>query len=386
MLICLNIKEEVCMSLLIVGNGHLTKVGSKLFKDKHSGAFLKEVTESAPVIWHEPINDVDTMCSDLHVSEVPQQNFNVLFNKAFPASSKLKKLYYYFLFAFTFVKRRTEINNVYIFFPGSVGILMALLSMILRKPYGIYLRANFSPKNWIHTYIFKKAKYMLVTGNYFKKQLEPINENVEVVSTMMDLNKKDVKLKKLSEAKSKNILFVGRVHSAKGIWSLLSLMERLDKENQLFHLDVVGGGDELEAFKRKVLEKGLDQRIKVHGLISQKEKLKNLYNSADVFILPSIAEGVPRVLYEALSYSVPVLTTFVGSIPSIMVDGFNCFELKGNSSEEIYNKLMLLFSSKKIQRDFMHNGVETMESYFSNKSDLTHAQQLKMLIERACNE
>ena len=137
------------------------------------------------------------------------------------------------------------------------------------------------------------------------------------------------------------LLFVGRVEKAKGIHELLLIAEELKKRNLNFILDIVGGGALYNYILEEIKIKNLSKNIILHGQISDSNRLKSMYNDADLFVFPSHHEGFPRVLYEAMASALPIFTTFVGGISGRMKNLDNCIEIpskNGTASAEIIYK------------------------------------------------
>jgi glycosyltransferase involved in cell wall biosynthesis len=59
----------------------------------------------------------------------------------------------------------------------------------------------------------------------------------------------------------------------------------------------------------------------MHGHIDDKEKMNKILRKSDLFFFPSLSEGSPRVIIEAMAQGTPVLSTPVGSLPSTFKDG-----------------------------------------------------------------
>ncbi len=63
---------------------------------------------------------------------------------------------------------------------------------------------------------------------------------------------------------------------------------------------------------------GLEDLFDVPGWISDQEKIEEIYRKSIVYILPSYNEGMPMSILEAMSYGLPIISTDVGSIPSVV--------------------------------------------------------------------
>lgn len=115
-------------------------------------------------------------------------------------------------------------------------------------------------------------------------------------------------------------LCVGRLAPVKGQHILVEAAHRLAATGRDFVITIAGGGPELKFLRNRVEQLGLSSRVLIPGFVSQ-EELDRLYAEADVFVLPSFAEGLPGVLMEAMSAGTPCVTTYVNGVPELVEDG-----------------------------------------------------------------
>lgn len=102
------------------------------------------------------------------------------------------------------------------------------------------------------------------------------------------------------------ILYAGKLSRAKGInWLLRALGALL---RYPYHLHLVGSGQGEEFHQCLAEAKKLGDRVTLHGQLSQK-RLAGLLRESDIFILPSLSEGLPLVVLEALGCGCRVITT-----------------------------------------------------------------------------
>jgi glycosyltransferase involved in cell wall biosynthesis len=85
----------------------------------------------------------------------------------------------------------------------------------------------------------------------------------------------------------------------------------------------------------------------------------DLYKESDIFILPSLTEGYPQTLFEAMACGVPVIASRVGGIPSIVRDGENGLLVNSTSSEEICEAVRMLIGNPDLARQLAMNGLDT---------------------------
>lgn len=131
----------------------------------------------------------------------------------------------------------------------------------------------------------------------------------------------DQDLKRLHGVSAKKvILFVGTLSIHKGVSYLLEAFSAVAGREADAVLLIVGSG-ELEGQLRALAERlGVAERVVFCGRVPY-TKVPSYLSIADVFALPSIDEGLPRVVMEAMAMQVPVVATRVGGIPEIVTHG-----------------------------------------------------------------
>jgi glycosyltransferase involved in cell wall biosynthesis len=118
----------------------------------------------------------------------------------------------------------------------------------------------------------------------------------------------------------KRLVFVGRLAPVKGVPVLLDALARLRADDPEVTLTLVGDGAERGWIEARIAELGLADAVTITGYLGQAEVAAELAK-ADIFVLPSFAEGVPVVLMEAMATGLPVVTTRIAGIPELVEDG-----------------------------------------------------------------
>jgi glycosyltransferase involved in cell wall biosynthesis len=119
------------------------------------------------------------------------------------------------------------------------------------------------------------------------------------------------------------VLYLGRLDRNKGIYDLLRVIASLRSAIPDVQLVCAGDG-ELEEVRRCAAELGIEDSVNLTGWIGTEDKARWL-KRADVFVLPSYAEGLPMSVLEAMAAGMPVLASAVGGIPDVITDGVNGF-------------------------------------------------------------
>jgi glycosyltransferase involved in cell wall biosynthesis len=117
------------------------------------------------------------------------------------------------------------------------------------------------------------------------------------------------------------LVWSGRVAGEKGLDDLLTAVAHLAREDLPVELTIVGDGPERPALERLAATHGVGERIRWAGYIGERERYMATLRDADLFVLPSRSEGVPKVLLEAMAAGVPIVATDVGNVPEFLGAG-----------------------------------------------------------------
>jgi glycosyltransferase involved in cell wall biosynthesis len=117
-----------------------------------------------------------------------------------------------------------------------------------------------------------------------------------------------------------HIVSVARLHPAKGQMVLLESFRELLRRGLPIRLSIVGDGTGREALTEFIRRNGLGDAVTLHGALSH-PATRALLGTADLFVLPSFAEGVPVALMEAMSVQIACVSTFVAGIPELIESG-----------------------------------------------------------------
>lgn len=133
------------------------------------------------------------------------------------------------------------------------------------------------------------------------------NSNIKVVRLGIDAESIEMKR---SWKKSRQILFLSRVHVKKGINFLVEAADVLRNELQGYKILVAGEGeaDYVEAMKRMICDRGLQDIVQLIGGVYGDEKWR-LFQTSDFFVLPTHSENFGLAIAESLASGTPVITT-----------------------------------------------------------------------------
>lgn len=187
-----------------------------------------------------------------------------------------------------------------------------------------------------------------------------LEEKTEVIPVIMDVEK--IKNKSKEEAKIKlnhdkvNIAVIGRAHPVKGYERMITVFDKLNKENLLSNVNVhiFGDGPLFDSLCKKIKELLLDEIIFMEGQINNPYKeLKNY----SFLLLPSYSEAFGTVISEAMILGVPVLATRTSASEMSIKDGMYGWICE-NSEEGIYHTLKMIISYSSLIEECKKNLVK----------------------------
>lgn len=278
------------------------------------------------------------------------------------------------------VVKKSQFN--YIYCPGNIGFIAAIISIIYNIPYAIYLRGEWkdSTPKVFHAFfyrIIKNSKFVICTGFSLTETISKINNkciSVVPMSPLLFSNHKTISTRKDSII---NILFVGQLIKAKGVYELIHAFILINKNSSNnIKLTMIGGGNEKAGLEKIIKENNLADCIQIYSINSDVKALSEVYNSSDIFCLPTYTEGFPRVLYEAMFFSLPIITTNVGQISSLIRDDFNGLFCETRSINSLVNKLELLISDTNKRRTLGLNAKKTIEPLLHDWKNNSHGKQI----------
>lgn len=154
-----------------------------------------------------------------------------------------------------------------------------------------------------------------------------------------------------------NLFFLSNMLEFKGWYKLLTTCKLLKDNNVNFKCHFVGGWPskvEKKKYNDYVDANVLQNEVIYHGELFGVEKAR-MFSKADIFVFPTDFDACPRVVIEAMEYGLPIISTRIGTIPSMVEDGITGFLVENNIPEELFNNINKLYDSK-LRQKFGTNG------------------------------
>jgi glycosyltransferase involved in cell wall biosynthesis len=192
-----------------------------------------------------------------------------------------------------------------------------------------YFAASSKFKKKLIIWLINNVDEFVVLSDSWQEYIGKIAaRKVMVINNYVDIEKLDV------ERIPGQILFLGAFIKRKGIYDLLHALKLLGRD---YHLHLCGAGEN-EAVQRLIDELSLSGSVTNHGWVNAEQKTQ-LLSECSAFILPSYNEGLPMVIIEAMACEIPVISTPVGGIPEVIVEGVTGYLVNPGDIKAITNKL-----------------------------------------------
>ena len=229
------------------------------------------------------------------------------------------------------------------------------------SPEHIARRARFIKKQFQN--IFQRADYIQCISSYLADWAKKMGANcpIEVIPNGVDiqhfsqiypedeLNELKRKLGKKND--DKFLITTSRLTAKNGIADLINSLNYLPSHIKLL---IAGIGEDEKKLKQLTQIQNLENRIKFLGFIDHKEILKYLKIS-DIFIRPSLSEGLGNSFLEAMVAGIPVIATPIGGIPDFLEDGQTGLFCEVKNPESIARQVQRLLADTQLKNTITQN-------------------------------
>ena len=201
-----------------------------------------------------------------------------------------------------------------------------------------------------------RANGLLVTGKDLSSHFQRLNPEVHHFTATgvraADIEP-DLPARRLQENDQLfKILTVCSVWPTKGLESVIEALPRLHAKGIKAYY-VIAGPQWDPAYASRlnnlIKEKNLEDQARLLGAIQHGPDLFRLYREADVFVLPSLTEGTPKVLPEAMAKGLPLVVTRVGGLPELVDDGVQGFLVPPGDTGELTAALFKIAGDKELR-------------------------------------
>ncbi|MEM8959583.1 MAG: glycosyltransferase [Pseudomonadota bacterium] len=248
---------------------------------------------------------------------------------------------------------------------GSVAMLSAAMAEI---PYSFTMHGPaefFEARHWRLDEKVARARFVACISHFCRSQLMVFADRahwpkLRIVHCGVDPARYDGQ----RPPPGQRLLFVGRLAGEKGVPVLLEALAALRSRHPEVHLTLVGDGPEQAELETLAGTLGIANRMTFTGAASQNAVAEHL-RRADIFVLPSFAEGVPVVLMEAMAARLPVVTTRIAGIAELVEDRVSGLLVPPGDTESLTARLSDLLGDPDARARMGTAGRAAVEARFS---------------------
>lgn len=264
---------------------------------------------------------------------------------------------------------------------------VVLLGRALRIPTLLHLHAGLfidfyeslpAAGRWGVRQVFRHADHIAVLGEVWRRYLvERLGIPAQKVSVIYNGVAPAPPRRPAADPSVLRLVFVGKLRAEKGLVELFEVLARPEFAQAKWRLTLVGEG-ERDRFETLGTALGIADNLRFTGWLEQHAVHEELA-AADIFVLPSHYEGMPLGVLEALSAGVPVITTSVGALPEVLLNGESALLVPPKMRDPLANALSALMSDARLRARLSAAGPALFARHFSIDS---YARGIVSLYER----
>ena len=245
---------------------------------------------------------------------------------------------------------------------------------VIYTAHGFHFYKGSSLINWLIYYPIEKElskitdvlitinseDYKLATSKFYAKETYFVN-GVGVDFSNRIVNTKDIR-SELGFSKDDFVLIsVGELNKNKNHKVVIDALK--DDELKDIKYIIVGDGKLMNYYKKYIIENKLDDRVKLLGF---RNDIFDLLNASDVFVFPSLREGLPVSIMEAMECGLPCIVSNIRGNNDLIIDGENGF-LCDNTIESYKEKIKSILINRDLINKFKEKNI-----YLSKKNSITN--------------
>lgn len=266
----------------------------------------------------------------------------------------------------------------YIIYAQGITIWYGIKSLshrLIFNPHGLEAFQTLTRKEWLKLipfrvilrYIFNHSATVISLGGRLTTIIENNIRNsktaIAVLPNAVNLSKKPSEgIIKRRINSPIHCLFVGRFAFNKGIDVMMEAVKILHDagESEEFIFSLAGKGPLFESYKQQYAY----PNVNFLGFVSD-EDLFGLYETCDIFVLPTLFEGMPTVILEAMTEGMPVIVTDVGATREL-VDESNGFIIEKKNALDLVAKLRAFYdSTQEVKAEMSAASLERVRTHFT---------------------
>ena len=200
----------------------------------------------------------------------------------------------------------------------------------------------------LEKFYLKKTKNLIAVSQWITQFIDKNSKSIKVIHNGIDTKKFRPGKKSMLDTNKPVVLFCGRLYALKGIKTIIDSMSLVLQKHDVFFA-FSGSGDKKQ-WEQLIQQKNIPKENYCFLNYVPYEKIHELYQSADIFILPSFTESFPLTVLEAMASGLPVIATNIGGIPEMINHGKNGLLIEAGNHKQLAKNIIALLENKKLAK------------------------------------
>lgn len=257
-----------------------------------------------------------------------------------------------------------------------LGFHVWLIKKLLKKPYVVYGRGSdiyiyLSPRlrKLLAKLALMDADAVIALTNDMKQALQKLHRREVIlipngvdIDKFSTLSREEARRKFNIKDNERMLIFVGRLTPIKGVKFLIEAMALIRQQHPEARLLIVGDGEERQNLEELAEKLNLKKWVSFLGQIPS-ERIPEYMVASDIFVLPSLSEGFPLTILEAMASGLPIVTTRVRGLPEIVKDSENGFLVEPQNPGQIADKVLLVLNDDDLRERMAKNNWQRAKQY-----------------------
>ena len=275
--------------------------------------------------------------------------------------------------AMTCMTGRADILHLNLASSGSTArkLIFGTIADACRTPYMIHLHGAEYREFWasrshlgarVIERFFRRAAGILVLGQVWQKFVgQRVPEAAQRITILPNATRASTLPRSAHRRRDVVISFLGRLGPRKGTPHLVAALAALPVDGGW--RAVLAGDGEVAETRALVHSLGLADRVDVPGWVGP-DKVEQILQGTDIFVLPSLAENLPMSIIEAFAHGIPVISTPVGAVPEMIEDGRTGLIVPVDDSRALADALHRLIKDPELRQALGRNARDAHETRY----------------------
>lgn len=203
--------------------------------------------------------------------------------------------------------------------------------------------------------MYKKADKLVVLTKNNKDIYNKFTDNVIQIPNPIPF---EINIMETKE--NKKIISAGRLEEEKGFDDLIDIFSKIASDNLEWNLDIYGEGSLKSKLENKIVELGLENRIKIKPF---EHNIQKVLQKSDIYVLTSKSEAFPMVLLEAMECGLPCISFDLPGPSEIISNEEDGFIIKSRDFDDFANKIQLLMENSNLRKEYSKRAKENIRRY-----------------------